>query len=102
MPKGPALYDPITHPDRATQRRNIVLGLMAQQSYITPEQATAGKASLLVTATLDDALGVTERPNVPGTIDERPNWSLALPEPLERLEALPLPRRIAGVLARRP
>ena len=57
--------------------------------------------SLLVTATLDDALAVLERPNVPGTTSERPNWSLALPLPLEALEQAPLPRRIASVLAER-
>jgi 4-alpha-glucanotransferase len=60
----------------------------------------AAAPSLLVTATLDDALGVAERPNVPGTTDERPNWSLALPEPLERLETTPLARRVATALAR--
>jgi 4-alpha-glucanotransferase len=63
-------------------------------------EALAAAPSLLVTATLDDALGVTERPNVPGTTHERPNWSLALPEPLERLETTPLALRIARVLAR--
>lgn len=55
--------------------------------------------SALVTATLDDALGVTERPNMPGTSLERPNWSLALPEPLERLETHPLALAIARALA---
>jgi 4-alpha-glucanotransferase len=63
-------------------------------------EALAAAPSLLVTATLDDALGVTERPNVPGTTNERPNWSLALPEPLERLETTALALRIARVLAR--
>jgi 4-alpha-glucanotransferase len=56
--------------------------------------------ALLVTATLEDALAVRERPNVPGTSLERPNWSLALPAPLEALEMAPLPRRIAAALAR--
>ena len=43
MPKGPAIYDPIKAPDRVTQRRNLVLSLMAQQKYITPAQADAAK-----------------------------------------------------------
>jgi len=60
----------------------------------------ADAPSLLVTATLDDALGVPERPNVPGTTRERPNWSIALPAPLETLEVTPLALRIAGALAR--
>lgn len=55
--------------------------------------------SLIVTATLDDALGVAERPNMPGTVDEWPNWSLALPQPLEAIEQSDLPHTIARTLA---
>ena len=54
--------------------------------------------SLLVTATLDDALAVEERPNMPSTIDEWPNWSLGLPGGLEALERAPLAQAIAGAL----
>jgi penicillin-binding protein 1A len=50
MPKGPALYDPIKHPLRAKTRRNLVLGLMAQQGFITAQQAQSAKAESLVTA----------------------------------------------------
>ncbi|HXC24788.1 MAG TPA: PBP1A family penicillin-binding protein [Gemmatimonadaceae bacterium] len=49
MPKGPALYNPITHPDHARERRNLVLALMAQQGYITHAQATAAAATPIVT-----------------------------------------------------
>ncbi|MGH9123529.1 MAG: 4-alpha-glucanotransferase [Acidimicrobiales bacterium] len=52
----------------------------------------------LVTATLDDALAVEERPNMPGTIDEWPSWRIALPVPLEELETRPLAQRIADAL----
>jgi 4-alpha-glucanotransferase len=55
--------------------------------------------SMLVAATLEDAVGSTERPNVPGTVDQHPNWSLRLPLPLEELAADPRVRRLAGVLA---
>jgi len=54
---------------------------------------------VLVAATLEDALGVEERPNMPGTVDEWPNWSIALPIPLEELEEATLPRVIARVLS---
>jgi len=57
--------------------------------------------SAILTATLDDAFAAEERPNVPGTITEWPNWSIALPGFLEALEAASLPRRIAQALARR-
>jgi penicillin-binding protein 1A len=43
LPKGPALYDPVRHPDRARARRNTVLTLMAEQGYITPQQAAAAR-----------------------------------------------------------
>src|SRR3712207_7541814 len=42
--------------------------------------------SMLVAASLDDALGAVLRPNMPGTVDEYPNWSLPLPALLERSE----------------
>ncbi|HUP68649.1 MAG TPA: 4-alpha-glucanotransferase [Acidimicrobiales bacterium] len=54
--------------------------------------------SVVVTATLEDALCVEERPNVPGTTDERPNWSLALPRPLEDMESEPLVLAVAAAL----
>jgi penicillin-binding protein 2D len=44
LPKGPAIYDPVKHPDVARRRRDLVLSLMAQQGYITNAQARAAKA----------------------------------------------------------
>jgi 4-alpha-glucanotransferase len=59
--------------------------------------------SVLVTATLEDALGVAERPNLPGTtIRRRPNWSLALPETIEEIEDDPRPKALAAILERSP
>jgi 4-alpha-glucanotransferase len=54
--------------------------------------------SMLVAATLEDAVEAHDRPNVPGTIDQRPNWSLPLPVLLDDLAADPRVRRLAGVL----
>jgi 4-alpha-glucanotransferase len=55
--------------------------------------------SALAVATLEDVLGVAERPNVPGTTDERPNWSMALPVPVEDLPDHELAGRVLGALA---
>jgi 4-alpha-glucanotransferase len=55
--------------------------------------------AMLVAATLEDALEAHDRPNVPGTIDQRPNWSLPLPVPLDDLAADPRVRRLAGILS---
>ena len=61
--------------------------------------ATLGTASCaLLTAVLDDACTVAERPNMPGTIDEWPNWRLALPMTLEQVEQSPVAAAIAASL----
>jgi penicillin-binding protein 1A len=39
LPKAPSAYAPRRHPDRAVDRRNVVLALMAQEHYITARQA---------------------------------------------------------------
>jgi 4-alpha-glucanotransferase len=58
----------------------------------------AEASSLIVTATLEDAQAMPERPNMPGTIDQWPNWSLALPQDIETMTEAELPRRIAQAL----
>lgn len=63
-------------------------------------RALARAPSRILLATLDDALAVPERPNLPGTTTEWPNWSLALPNPIEEMEQLELPKRIARALTR--
>ena len=56
---------------------------------------------VLLSAALDDAVAVEERPNMPGTIDQWPNWCLALPVPLEEIEQSRLAAAIAHGLNRR-
>jgi 4-alpha-glucanotransferase len=63
--------------------------------------ALATAPSRLLTATLDDAMAVAERPNMPATTDQWPNWCIALPRPVETLKDSPLARGIARALARR-
>ena len=43
----------------------------------------------LVLATLEDVTGMATRPNVPGTTEERPNWSVALPVAIDELPPTP-------------
>ena len=43
LPKGPGIYSPIINPQRARERRDLVLELMARQNYITRAQAEAAK-----------------------------------------------------------
>jgi 4-alpha-glucanotransferase len=55
--------------------------------------------SMLLTATLDDALAVESRPNVPGLVNRR-NWSLALPKSLSAIQKNLLVKKLATVLRR--
>lgn len=48
----PAAYDPVLHPEAAEKRRNIVLSLMYQQSYITKAEYEEARATS-VADTLD-------------------------------------------------
>jgi 4-alpha-glucanotransferase len=57
--------------------------------------------SALLTATLEDALGVGERPNQPGTTTQWPNWRLALPRFLEDVERGEVAYDISRALSRR-
>jgi 4-alpha-glucanotransferase len=57
--------------------------------------------SRILTASLDDAAAVIERPNIPATLnDKNPNWSLALPMPIEEFMEAKLPNAIAELLSR--
>ncbi|MCC7003325.1 MAG: PBP1A family penicillin-binding protein [Gemmatimonadaceae bacterium] len=50
LPKGPAIYDPVRYPDRNRNRRDAIIGLMADQGYVTAEQAKAARKEPLKTA----------------------------------------------------
>jgi len=50
----------------------------------------------IVLVSLEDALGVHERPNVPGTVGEFPNWRLSLTTPLEEIPDAGGVRRIVS------
>ncbi|MGH7605833.1 MAG: transglycosylase domain-containing protein, partial [Gemmatimonadales bacterium] len=57
LPKGPGRYNPRNHPDRAVHRRNVVLNLMRDQQYITPEDAEFWKAYPLALTTRRTSYG---------------------------------------------
>jgi penicillin-binding protein 1A len=50
LPKSQPYYDPIAHPDRARERRNLILQMMADQKYITQDLADRTKAEPMVAA----------------------------------------------------
>jgi 4-alpha-glucanotransferase len=62
----------------------------------------ASAASALCLLPLEDLLGLPEQPNLPGTIDEHPNWRRRLPQPAEALLAAPrAAERVATLRQRR-
>ncbi len=52
MVKGPSYYNPRRFPERALERRNLVIDLLAEQGVITPAEAVTAK---------EKPLGVTKR-----------------------------------------
>ncbi|EYR62166.1 4-alpha-glucanotransferase [Actinotalea ferrariae CF5-4] len=78
--------------DQPIGRAEIEQAVVAQYTRLSQCRAR------VVLASLDDAGGVAERPNMPGTVTEWPNWCLSLPMPVEDLLAEPLAVRVAEVL----
>ncbi|WP_131176733.1 penicillin-binding protein 1B [Phytopseudomonas dryadis] len=52
MVKGPTYYNPRRNPERALERRNMILDMLAEQGVVSPEEAAAAKQK---------PLGVTQR-----------------------------------------
>ncbi len=48
LPKGPGVYSPINHPDRALRRRNLVIDAMMEDGKITAAQAADARSAPLV------------------------------------------------------
>lgn len=61
----------------------------------------AATPSKLVLLPLEDAIGQVEQPNLPGTLDEHPNWRRRLPKPAPDLLAEPAAAKRLSVLNRR-
>lgn len=47
LARGPSIYAPRRHPDRARVRRNLVLSLMQREGYVTSDQALRAQAEPL-------------------------------------------------------
>lgn len=72
------------------------------EAIVATYRNLAAAPCALLAVTLDDAIAVEERPNMPGTTDAWPNWCLALPLPLEEIEEEPLTRRVAAEMQAPP
>jgi 4-alpha-glucanotransferase len=97
------------HPNTAgleaiRQRLQTMTGLPATAAIEAvvrrTHQRLAEAPSAVLLATLEDALAVVERPNMPNTTTAWPNWARALPCPLEAIEGHPLVQAVATAVQR--
>ena len=108
------LDDPTTEEARAGAERDELLALLTSEGLLDSPDETdedtivvalhallASAPSRLVLASLYDVLGETRQPNLPGTVDEYPNWRIPLPVSLEDALADDRVRRVAEVLRAR-
>jgi 4-alpha-glucanotransferase len=88
------------------QRENLLVPLRravrspeasAEEAVIDAHRLLATAPSILVSATLDDAVAAVRRPNMPGTAG-RDNWCYPLPVLIDELDGHPLARQVANVL----
>ncbi|HET8777510.1 MAG TPA: 4-alpha-glucanotransferase, partial [Candidatus Limnocylindria bacterium] len=71
---------------RLSRAAGLTMESSAEEVTVALHRRLAQAPPALVAATLEDALGVEERPNVPGTVaPQRPNWSIALPMSIEAI-----------------
>jgi penicillin-binding protein 1A len=65
LPKAPQYYSPVTHPERALKRRNLVLNAMLEDGKITAAQAATAKSTPI-------ALNLQKDPNslAPNYVEE--------------------------------
>jgi len=92
------------HGMRAQQRQSL-RDLCGLNSLASPpeisqaiHQTLAQAPAALVAVQLDDALGLLDAQNLPGTIDEHPNWRRRLPVPVENLHHAPDIENIAALM----
>jgi 4-alpha-glucanotransferase len=84
---------------RLAERANLADDATNDDAVIAAHDLLGRAPCRLLAATLDDAVGAAARPNMPGADEQRPNWSLALPEPLEAIVQHPLATRVAARLS---
>jgi 4-alpha-glucanotransferase len=76
-----------TDADRATAldalRRAMAWRGLPSVDYPSVTRFLAATPSRMLVVTMEDVLGLTEQVNVPGTVDEHPNWRRRLPVDLD-------------------
>jgi 4-alpha-glucanotransferase len=96
-----------TDADRAAAQAALRAALARQRGkagqgsgFLAVADYLAATPSRILLISMEDALGLADQPNIPGTIDEHPNWRRRLPVALEELRRHPRTRALARVLER--
>jgi 4-alpha-glucanotransferase len=66
-------------------RRALGIGGDGAVEFSAVVQYLASTRTRLLVVSMEDALGIIDQPNVPGTVHEHPNWRRRLPLDLEQL-----------------
>ncbi len=95
-----------THESRG-QSRDVLSGALTSHGNVHAPDGFAVVAaflavtpSRLVSAAIEDLLDVADQINIPGTVDEHPNWRRKLPVPLEAWGETPTFKRVAEAFAK--
>ena len=86
--------------EKLARQAGIAVDATVEEAVVAIYRALSAAPCHILLATLEDALMVAEQPNMPGTVRSWPNWSLALPLPIEEIRSATLPGRIAALLGR--
>jgi len=86
--------------DRLVALSGLDVDAPVEDVIVAVHQRLSAAPCALVAATLEDTLALRRRPNLPGTTDERPNWSLGLPVALEQALDDALVARVVSALRR--
>jgi 4-alpha-glucanotransferase len=103
------LTDPDAEAARAAADREELLAELAAHGLLPPDpdeedlvvalhELLATAASTLLLTSPQDALGEPRQPNLPGTIDEYPNWRIPLPVSVDELLKHPVVLRAISAL----
>jgi 4-alpha-glucanotransferase len=94
-------------PGESDNERNRALSLLhdaltkhgiERTGFAAVAKYLAQTPSRLLVVSMEDILGVREQVNLPGTVDEHPNWRQPLPVTLEELRSHEEPTIIADIM----
>ncbi len=87
--------------DSAAMRRGTSLADRIPDALVIATHGFLARSPCrLVTVQIEDLAGAEDGVNIPGTVDEHPNWRRKLPVDLEELAALPLFSAVCATMSR--